>query len=125
MSIATNPKISTPRSSEWDVGKYRLVVVTTQNVAEAEKIARKLVEKELAACVNIVPKIRSLYRWKGEIHEDQESLMLIKTSRKLLPELKKRIKKMHSYDLPEFIVFKIEQGDRDYLKWLESQLKKV
>ena len=107
------------------MGKYRLVVVTTQNVAEAEKIARKLVEKELAACVNIVPKIRSLYRWKGEVHEDQESLMLIKTSRKLIPELKKRIKKMHSYDLPEFIVFKIEQGDRDYLKWLESQLKKV
>lgn len=107
------------------MGKYRLVVVTTQNVAEAEKIARKLIEKELAACVNIVPKIRSLYRWKGEVHEDQESLMLIKTSRKLIPELKKRIKKMHSYDLPEFIVFKIEQGDRDYLKWLESQLKKV
>ena len=107
------------------MGKYRLVVVTTQNVAEAEKIARKLIEKELAACVNIVPKIRSLYRWKGEVHEDQESLMLIKTSRKLIPELKKRIKKMHSYDLPEFIVFKIEQGDRDYLKWLESQLKRV
>ena len=105
--------------------RYRIVLVTAPNTAEAERIARKVVKKELAACVNIVPKIRSIYQWDGEVHEDREALMVIKTSKELLPSLKKRIKRMHSYDVPEFIVFKIEEGDRAYLNWMESVLEKA
>ncbi|WP_201352989.1 divalent-cation tolerance protein CutA [Hydrogenimonas urashimensis] len=112
------------RQPEQAVADFRLVVVTASDTAEAERIARKIVKKRLAACVNIVPKVRSIYRWKGEVQEDRETLMLIKTDRRVLAKLKKLIRKMHSYDLPEILAFKIDGGDRDYLAWLDDALRK-
>ena len=105
------------------MNEFCLVLVTAPTTEEAETIAGKIVEKELAACVNIVPKIRSIYRWQGEVQEDREVLMLIKTSARHLEKLKKRILKMHSYDIPEFLVFNVDEGDEAYLKWMGSTLR--
>ena len=104
-------------------GEYRLVVTTTANVEEAERIARRLVEKRLAACVNIVPKIRSVYRWQGRVEVDREALLLVKTTAKRIEKIKKRIRKLHSYEVPEILVFDIADGDDAYLQWLDSAVK--
>lgn len=100
------------------MSKYRLVLVTASTVAEAERIAKKVVQKRLAACVNIIPKLRSIYRWEGEVVTESETLMFIKTTKKALPNLEKKIKKLHSYEVPEFIVLKIDDGSDDYLEWV-------
>ncbi len=102
--------------------KYRVVLVTAPTAAEAERIAKRVVKKRLAACVNIVPKIGSVYRWEGEVAVEKESLLLIKTTKKALAKLKKSIKKLHSYDIPEFVVLKIDEGSEEYLKWLEKSV---
>ena len=104
-------------------GDYRLVVTTAGNIDEAERIARKLVEKRLAACVNIVPKIRSVYRWQGRVEVDREALLLVKTTAKRIEKIKKRIRKLHSYEVPEILVFDIADGDDAYLRWLDSAVK--
>ena len=96
--------------------------MTAAGTAEAEKIARKAVEKELAVCVNIVPKVRSSYRWQGEVEEASEVLMLFKTTHKAWPKLKKRIRKWHSYDVPEILKLSIEEGDEEYLKWISHNV---
>ncbi len=105
------------------MSKYRVVLVNTSSVAEAEKVARILVKKGLAACVNIVPKIRSIYRWKGEIEEERETLLIIKTKKEFFTKLKKTIRKVHSYETPEIVSLKIEEGDKSYLEWIDSVLK--
>lgn len=105
------------------MSKYRLVLVTAPNLAEAERMAQKVVEKSLAACVNIVPKIRSIYQWEGKVEQSRETLMLIKTTKAKLEKLQKRIKKMHSYEVPEILVFKIDDGDESYLQWIDSVVK--
>ncbi len=87
-------------------------------MAEAERIAKKVVEKRLAACVNIIPKVRSVYRWEGEVMVEKEALLIVKTTKKSLPKLEKAVKKLHSYEVPEFIAVKIDEGSDDYLKWL-------
>ncbi len=99
--------------------KYRVVIVSVPSVAEARRIAHKVVEKELAACVSIVPKVRSIYRWEGKVEETQETLLLMKTKKEALSKLTKRIKKMHSYEVPEILALKVDDGDDEYLKWLE------
>jgi periplasmic divalent cation tolerance protein len=104
------------------MSKFRLVLVTTHGIDEAERIAHKIVEKRLAACVNILPKVRSIYRWQNDIQEDREALMLIKTDAKHLSKLEKQIRKMHSYDVPEFLVVNIDGGSDTYLDWLGAVL---
>ena len=98
----------------------QVVFVTTSNMDEAKKIAKTLVGERRAACVNIVPNIISIYEWKDDIHEDNELLLIIKTSSIHLVE--QRIKELHSYEVPEIIAFDIDEGSEEYLGWMRSIL---
>ena len=99
---------------------FKVVFVTTAE-ADGPKIAEALVKKNVAACVNIMP-IRSIYRWKGKIEDDKENLLIIKTKDKKMEQLKKTIKEIHPYEVPECIVLSIEDGLPDYLNWIDETL---
>jgi periplasmic divalent cation tolerance protein len=105
-----------------EAGAFRLVLVTAGSEDEAAKIAKALVEERLAACANIVPKIRSIYRWQGKIEDNAEALLLIKTTETALPALEERVRALHSYDVPEVIALKLDQGSGPYLDWLAESL---
>jgi len=100
-----------------------VVLSTCASSEEAERIARTLVEKKLAACVNILPAVRSIYRWKGAIEDDQETLLLIKSSRALFGDLRAEIQKLHSYEIPEAIAIPIVDGLERYLEWMAGALR--
>ena len=100
-----------------------IVLTTTSSEIEAKKIARALVERKLAACVNIVPKIQSVYRWKGKVEEAEEFLLIIKTARPKQEEVSATIRELHSYELPECVVLAIEGGSEQYLRWIDASLK--
>jgi periplasmic divalent cation tolerance protein len=100
----------------------RIVLSTAGSENEARKIAHHLVEQKLAACVNIVPQIESIYRWQGKVESSREWLLLIKTTAEKFAGVRKAIAKLHSYDLPECIAISIEDGSRDYLKWLDDSV---
>lgn len=100
-----------------------LILTTTGNEAEARKIAHELVERRLAACVNIVPRIQSVYRWEGEVETAEEYLLLIKTTKDRDPEVQAAIRELHSYDLPECVVISVEGGSAQYLKWIEDSIR--
>jgi len=85
-------------------------------------MARALVEKRLAACVNVIPGIRSVYRWKDAIEDEEEVLLLIKSSRALMAELREEIERLHSYEVPEVIALSIVDGSERYLSWLTGEL---
>ena len=93
-------------------------LTTVSSEDEAEKLARALVERRLAACVNVVPGVRSFYRWQGEVQCDAEVLLVIKTARARLGELRSAVRALHSYDLPEQLDLEVTGGDRDYLEWV-------
>ena len=99
-----------------------LVLSTTGSESEALKIAQALVERRLAACVNIVPKIHSVYRWEGRVEQAEEYLLLIKTVKAREEQVRAAICELHSYELPECIVIQIESGSAEYLKWVEDSL---
>lgn len=101
----------------------RIVFCTIDSLDTAKKIAHTVVEEKLAACVNILPKAVSVYTWKNEITEDDEFVMLIKTKESLIPELKKRIKKLHTYEVPEFISIEVKDGLNDYIDWIYQSTK--
>jgi periplasmic divalent cation tolerance protein len=94
------------------------VLVTAGSGEEAERIARTLVEERLAACVNVVSGVRSLYRWEGRVAEDTEHLLVIKSRRELLPRLEQRVRELHSYSVPEVVALEVIGGSRSYLEWL-------
>jgi len=101
----------------------KIVVLTTCGSAdEAGKIARALVSKKLAACVNVLPAVRSIYRWKGEVQDAEETLLVIKSSRALFDEVRAEIEKLHSYDVAEVIAVPIVDGSEAYLEWFERAL---
>ncbi len=101
--------------------KIRLVLVTCATLEEARKIAREVVEKHLAACVNVVTHaIESFYTWEGKLESGSEYLLMMKTSEERLEELQKEVLRLHSYDTPEFIAVPIVGGSEAYLKWLED-----
>jgi periplasmic divalent cation tolerance protein len=100
-----------------------VVVWVTCPAAKAEAIASGLVEEGLAACVNILPGITSIFRWQGKICRDQETLLFIKTNRNLWDRLEKRIRELHSYEVPEIICLPIDGGHQPYLDWLNSSIK--
>jgi periplasmic divalent cation tolerance protein len=98
----------------------RIVLSTAGSEQEAHKIAHILVKRRLAACVNILPRVQSIYRWKGEIESAQEWLLLIKTRADKFPAVRDAIGELHSYEVPECIVLEIEDGSLPYLQWLEK-----
>lgn len=95
-----------------------IVLVTTPNTEDASRLADALVGGRLAACVNILSSIESVYRWEGKVVRDSEALMIIKTTEDRYTELEQQIKALHSYTTPEVVAIKIERGSDAYLKWL-------
>jgi periplasmic divalent cation tolerance protein len=99
-----------------------LVLMTAGSQEEAERIARTLVGEMLAACVNVIPGVTSIYRWQGEIQQDQEWLLVAKSRRDVLNDLVRRVQALHSYDLPEIIALPLVGGSEAYLRWLDEQV---
>jgi periplasmic divalent cation tolerance protein len=100
-----------------------LVLTTAGNETEARKIAHELVERQLAACVNIIPRIQSVYRWEGKVETAEESLLVIKTTKGRGADVQAAVRELHSYDLPECIVISMEGGSAEYLKWIEASVR--
>ena len=101
----------------------RIVLTTSGSKDEAHKIAHHLVENQLAACVNIVPHITSVYRWQGKVESNEEWLLLIKTSVEKFPAVRDVIGALHSYDLPECISISIDDGSLEYLQWVGESVR--
>ena len=101
--------------------KFTIVLVTASSEEEAKRIAQALVEKKLAACVNIVKDIKSIFRWKGKLSEEKELLLVIKTKSRQLKNIEAEVKKLHLYEVPEIIALPIISGSKDYLYWLDSE----
>ena|SRR5579871_3583863 len=101
----------------------RIVLSTAGSEEEARKIANALVERQLAACVNIVPQIESVYRWQGKMESAREWLLLIKTTVENFAAVRDAIRELHSYDLPECIAINIEDGSAAYLEWIAANVK--
>ncbi len=102
---------------------YFIFLVTVPSMELGKKIGRVLVEAKLAACVNIIPNIYSIYSWKGKIEEDNEQLLLIKTTDQKSEKLIAKVKELHSYETPECIGIKIEKGSQQYLDWIKDNVK--
>ena len=98
-----------------------VILITTATEEEARSIAGLLLNQRKAACVNIVPRVDSLFRWQGKLDSAKESLLIIKTRASLLPEIVEMVKKAHSYELPEIIALPIINGSEDYLKWIDNE----
>jgi periplasmic divalent cation tolerance protein len=96
----------------------RIVLSTAGSEEEARKIARYLVEHRLAACVNILPQVESIYRWEGKVESSREWMLLIKTTAEQFEKVRDAIRTLHSYKLPECIAVAIEDGSPEYLRWL-------
>jgi periplasmic divalent cation tolerance protein len=103
--------------------KEIVILTTTGSFDLAESIARSLVEEKLAACVNVLPEIRSLYRWEGKLCEDKEFLLLIKSTEEKFEAVRSSIRRLHTYDVPEVIALAITAGDSTYLRWLRQQVE--
>ena len=97
------------------------VYITVPSRDMAERIARALVEEQLAACVNIVPGVRSLYRWKGRVETANEVVLIAKTRKASFDALEKRVKELHSYEVPCIVALPIEAGHQPYLDWIEKE----
>ena len=102
--------------------QYHSIYITTKDKVEARKIGKTLVQEKLAACINIHP-IESIYRWEGDIQEEIEAAMLVKTRAGLVDEVIKRVKELHSYEVPCIVSFPINKGCPDYLKWIEESTR--
>jgi len=102
---------------------YILVLATAKNKKEAAKIAAGLIKAKIAACVNIIAKIDSVFFWAGKIDKAGESLLLIKSKKERMPKIIKLVKSLHSYEVPEIIAIPIIAGDRPYLRWIDAALR--
>ena len=99
-----------------------IVLTTLGEDADAAAIARSLVEERLAACVNILPNITSLYRWQGQVEQSREQQLLIKTTADLVERLETRLKQLHPYEVPEFLVIRAESGSAAYVAWVRESV---
>jgi periplasmic divalent cation tolerance protein len=100
-----------------------VVLSTCANEADAARVGRALVEARLAACVSVLPGLRSCYRWQGAVETADEALLLIKTSRELFADLKAELEKIHPYELPEVLALPVVEGAENYLNWMSVNLR--
>jgi periplasmic divalent cation tolerance protein len=100
----------------------QFVYITAGDKVEARQIGTALVESRLAACVNIIDQMTSLYRWEGKIQEDQEVILIAKTTQKNVPALKEKVKEMHSYDCPCIVCLPVAEGYEPFLEWIRAQV---
>ncbi len=103
-------------------GEVLIVLVTVPSQVEARKISKFVVEEKFAACANVIPGIRSMYRWKGKVEVAQELLLILKTTRKKYAALEKAVKKLHPYEVPEIIGFRAGVGLPQYLGWVRHEI---
>jgi periplasmic divalent cation tolerance protein len=101
---------------------FRVLLTTAGSTEEGATIARALVERRLAACVNIIDPVRSIYRWEGTVHDDREILLVIKTTAAAFPDLERVVRELHSYDCPELLQLPVSGGEARYLAWLDGQI---
>ena len=99
-----------------------LVYITTNDKAEARQIGTALVESRLAACVNIIDHMNSLYRWEGQIQEDQEVILIAKTTEENVPALEEKVKAMHSYECPCIVCLPVTDGYGPFMQWIREQV---
>src|SRR5437660_6574933 len=104
------------------MSEARIVLSTAGSAEEARKIAQALVERRLAACVNIVPEIESVYRWQGKVESATEWLLIIKTQAAAFDGVRDAIRELHCYELPECVMLEITAGSELYLKWIEANV---
>ena len=102
---------------------FQIVLSTCADREQAERIAHRLVEQQLAACVNILPGVQSIYRWQGNVESSAEVLLVIKTSASLVTEVQSTIASLHSYEVPELLVLPVSAGSESYLAWLKASLR--
>ncbi len=101
----------------------RLVLTTCGSIEEARTIARTLVERQLAACVNLVPQVESMYRWKGEVETATEVLLIIKTTADAFERLQAALAELHSYEVPECLALTVTDGSKPYLNWIDESVR--
>ena len=99
---------------------FIVIFITVAGIEEARKLARVLVDQRQVACANIVPTVKSLFRWQDKVEEEEEALMVLKTRASLFPEIVAQVKKQHSYEVPEIIALPIAAGNPDYLDWIDE-----
>ena len=104
---------------------FAFIITTVSTEKEGRMIANELVQNKLAACVNIVPKVHSVYEWENQIQNDEELLLLIKTTKEREKDIYHTVESLHSYDTPELITIPIDHGSRPYLQWLETSVQKI
>jgi len=102
---------------------YIVLFITTATAEEAQRISRVLLEQKKAACVNIVPRVNSLFWWQDKLDSAEESLLIVKTKASLLGEIVPLVKELHSYDIPEIIALPIIGGNQDYLEWMQKEVR--
>jgi periplasmic divalent cation tolerance protein len=100
-----------------------VLFITTADKKQAQDIASALVAKRLAACVNIIQGVESVFRWQGKLDQQKECLLIVKSKKPLIPKLIKLVKSLHSYEVPEIIAFPIIAGNKDYLDWLDESTR--
>ncbi|MBI3990568.1 MAG: divalent-cation tolerance protein CutA [Candidatus Omnitrophica bacterium] len=104
------------------MAKFIIVFITAGNIQEARKIAGELIISHLAACVNIIPKVESIFWWEGKVDKSDEVLLIVKTRKALFNKLAMKVKSLHSYEVPEIIAAPVVCGDSSYLSWLSDSL---
>lgn len=104
-------------------GEVRVVLTTCPDESSASRLARTLVEERLAACGNVVPGLRSIYRWEGEVRDDPEALLVLKVATSGLAELADRLVALHPYDVPELVALPVERGTAAYLEWVVEETR--
>ena len=100
-----------------------ILVCTCPDAATARRLAGGLLERKLAACVNILPEIRSMYRWQGELHDDSEALMVVKTVHQAYAEVEAWLLQHHPYDVPEVLAVQVQAGSAAYLEWVQNEIE--